>query len=234
MSRRPVAPNVHRAIIQMIGAFAEAGIERRGRNLGDGYDYRRMDDLVARLAPLLASYRLIILPRVLRRQEFDRQSAGKSLCCVNVHMAFDVISARDGSTLTVESCGEAWDESDKATAKANTAAFKTAMFQLFCIPTAGEESEQSGPRFNASSAYFEPPEGWTVWSEKLNDVLSACSTTSSLNEIRGHNAELLAVLQRERPDLYRTVGDAFFVRLRDLGCDQGGKRATSIEEACLD
>ena len=216
MSRQIRAPHVHRAINLIVGSFAAAGIERRGRNLAGGYDYRRMDDLLDRLAPLLASNRLNILPRVMRRQEFDRAADGKSLCCVNLHVSFELISARDGSAVTVEAIGEAWDESDKATAKASTAAFKTAMFQLFCIPTAAEESDQTSPRFEISPACVEPPQGWLLWSHELRNSLDACATNEDLNSLRGRDADLLTGLQRERPELYRAVGDTYAARSTEL------------------
>ena len=228
MSRQIRAPHVHRAINLIVGSFANAGIERRGRNLADGYDYRRMDDLLDRLAPLLASNRLNVLPRVLRRQEFDRKADGKSLCCVNLHVSFELISARDGSAVTVEAIGEAWDECDKATAKASTAAFKTAMFQLFCIPIAADESDQSSPRFQISPACTEPLQGWLLWSQELRDNLGACATEEGLNLLRARDAVLLAGLQRERPELYRAVGDTYSSRSSELATI--GKPA--VLEAC--
>lgn len=216
MTARPNCAHVHRAINQIIGSFASAGIARRGRNLTDGYDYRRNDDLVDRLSPLLCSHRLNVVPRVLRRQEFDRQAEGKSVCCVNLHVAFEIISARDGSSVIVETYGEAWDESDKATAKASTAAYKTAMFQLFCIPIALDESDQSSPRFRISPACTEPPQGWLLWTKELRDSLGACATKEDLNLLRARDAILLAGLQRERPELYRAIGDTYSARSMEL------------------
>lgn len=216
MSRQISAPHVHRAINLIIGSFANAGIERRGRNLTDGYDYRRMDDLLDRLAPLLTSHRLNVLPRVLRRQEFDRIADGKSLCCVNLHILFELVSARDGSLVSVEAIGEAWDESDKATAKASTAAFKTAMFQLFCIPIAAEEPDQASPRFQIAATYSEPPQGWPLWSQEVKARLTACQTVEALSTLRKSDAGFLASLKRERPELYRAVGTAYLAREDEL------------------
>lgn len=225
--------HVHRAINQIVGKFADAGIERRGRNLADGYDYRRVDDLLDRLAPLLAAHRLNVLPRVLRRQEFDRQMDGKSLCCVNLHVAFELISARDGSSITVEAYGEAWDESDKATAKASTAAFKTAMFQLFCIPVAGAEADQSSPRFKCTLAYLEPPQGWQIWSQELRTSLEQCATKSALDTTRERAADLLAGLKRERVELYRLVGDTYLKQLNEVSAQlaDAGSAASGIRDA---
>lgn len=231
MSRQIRAPHVHRAINLIVGSFANAGIERRGRNLADGYDYRRMDDLLDRLAPLLASNRLNVLPRVLRRQEFDRAAEGKSLCCVSLHVAFELTSARDGSSVTVEAIGEAWDESDKATAKASTAAFKTAMFQLFCIPIAAEDSDQSSPRFQVTPACVEPPEGWFPWSEELKGSLSACDSQDDLHSVRERDADLLTGLRRERPELYKAVGDTYSARSMALAAAKAGIGKSSVREA---
>lgn len=216
MNRQTRAPHVHRAINSIVGSFARAGIERRGRNLADGYDYRRMDDLLDRLAPLLATYRLNVLPRVLRRQEFDRTADDRSLCCVNLHLSFELTSARDGSSVTVEAIGEAWDESDKATAKASTAAFKTAMFQLFCIPIAAEEPDESSPRFQMSPACVEPPQGWLLWSEELKAELDACGSQGELHSVRERKADLLTGLQRERPELYGAVGHTYSKRSMEI------------------
>ena len=232
MSRPIRAPHVHRAINLIVGSFANAGIERRGRNLADGYDYRRMDDLLDRLAPLLASNRLNVLPRVLRRQEFDRTGDGKSLCCVNLHVSFELTSARDGSSVTVEAIGEAWDESDKATAKASTAAFKTAMFQLFCIPIAAEESDQSSPRFQISAVGIEPPQGWLTLSQELRSSLGVCATKEDLNSLRERDAGLLTGLQRERPELYRLVGDTYSARSTELGVSKATCGEPAVFESC--
>jgi hypothetical protein len=43
---------------------------------------------------------------------------GRTSQLVSVHAAFDLVSALDGSTHTVQSFGEALDDSDKGTAKA--------------------------------------------------------------------------------------------------------------------
>ena len=92
------------------------------------------------LAPLLAKHRLCVLPRVRERR---RRSAAaidlQLLINVALRVSFTLVSADDGSSHKVEAYGEALDGGDKATAKAMSAAYKSAMLQTFCIPVAGAE-----------------------------------------------------------------------------------------------
>jgi hypothetical protein len=46
-----------------------------------------------------------------------------------------VFAAGDGSTMTATAYGEAMDSGDKAVTKAQSVAFRTALFQTFVIPT---------------------------------------------------------------------------------------------------
>ena len=55
---------------------------------------------------------------------------------VELKVAFDFISADDGSRHSVKVYAEGLDAADKATAKAMAAAFKIAMIQSLCNPRA--------------------------------------------------------------------------------------------------
>ena len=140
MTRQNTAPHVYRAINSITSALSKVGIAKLRANLQDQYLFRSIDDVVGHLAPLLAQHRLCILPRVLRRESVDRPGEdGTALVGVHVLVAYDLVSCRDGSRHTVTASGEAVDPSDKATAKALSAAYKSAMLQTFCIPIGGSE-----------------------------------------------------------------------------------------------
>ena len=132
------AGHVYRAINSITAAFSVLGIPKAHTNAHDQYNYRSIDDVLARLAPLLAKHRLCALPKMIRRECVERKGEGGSLL-FNVHVlvAYDLVSSRDGSRHTVRASGEAVDESDKGTAKALSAAYKSAMLQTFCIPVSG-------------------------------------------------------------------------------------------------
>lgn len=67
------APAVYAAINAVSAELAQSGIAKTRTNLVDDYKYRSIDDLLDRLAPLLAKHRLCILPRVLEREAIERR-----------------------------------------------------------------------------------------------------------------------------------------------------------------
>ena len=140
MSRPITAPHVYRAINAITLALSKTGIPKAHRNAKDDYQYRSIDDVLGQLAPLLAKHRLCVLPRVIRRECAERVGHGQDvLTSAQVVVAYDLVSSRDGTWHTVMASGEALDPSDKATAKALSAAYKSAMLQTFCIPVGGAE-----------------------------------------------------------------------------------------------
>ena len=80
-----------------------------------------------------------MLPTIEERQVTERASkSGGVMFSVVVKARYSLVSADDGSAHEVVVYGEGADTSDKATAKAETAAYKTAAIQAFCIPVEGQ------------------------------------------------------------------------------------------------
>lgn len=136
---------VYKAINAVQSALAKTGIAKdRTNSQGAGYKFRGIDDVYNAIAPLLAEHGLCILPRMLARSCEDRLTkAGGNLFYVTVEAEFDVVSALDGSKHTIRTFGEAMDSGDKATNKAMSAAYKYAAFQMFAIPTEGDNDADS-------------------------------------------------------------------------------------------
>jgi hypothetical protein len=135
-----VPKRVYACIAAVAGEVAHSGIAKGRRNAEQGYNFRGVDDVYNALAPLLAKHGLVIIPRFLSRESVERISAksGKPVFYVTVEAEFVFVSVDDGSSVTARSYGEASDVGDKATNKAMSAAFKYAAFQVFCIPTEGD------------------------------------------------------------------------------------------------
>jgi hypothetical protein len=131
--------SVYDCIVAVSAELAQEGVAKTRRNEQQGYRFRGIDEVLNALSPLLAKYRLVILPRILSRASVERATkTGGALFYVTVEAEFDFVSAADGSTHTVKTYGEAMDSADKATNKAMSAAYKYAAFQTFCIPTEGD------------------------------------------------------------------------------------------------
>lgn len=144
---------VYQAINAIQADLAKTGIEKTRRNQqGSGYNFRGIDDVYNAIAPLLATHKLCILPRMLSRHCDERLSkSGGSLFYVTVEAEFDFVSSEDGTKHTVKTFGEAMDSGDKATNKAMSAAYKYAAFQAFAIPTEGDNDADAHTHFVAPS-----------------------------------------------------------------------------------
>ena len=124
------APRVYKAINAVAKDLSSRGIAKANTHLGGGYQYRLIDDVMGRLSPLFAKHRLCVLPRVIERSSNERCGLGQSnLSIVALKVAFDLVSVHDASIHTVEIYAEAFDESDKATSKALSAAYKAQCFK---------------------------------------------------------------------------------------------------------
>ena len=70
------APSVYASINAVSAELAEHGIAKTHVNEVDDYQYRSIDDVLDRLAPVLAKHRLCVLPRALKRTIAERQDEG--------------------------------------------------------------------------------------------------------------------------------------------------------------
>ncbi len=234
------APNVYAAINAISGELAQRGIAKSHTNAVDEYHYRSIDDLLDRLAPLLAKHRLCVLPRVIERQITERSDEmQRPVLNVAVRVAFTLTSVDDGSSHVVETYSEALDPSDKATAKAITAAYKSAMVQTFCIPFAGsDDADRSSPKITSRTHLAEPVQGWVQWARDIEDIVSVCESAQAIGLVQERNRELLKALSRERSDLYREFGECFGERREVLSQRAApakpSKRRTETQEPSVD
>lgn len=157
----PASMKVYAAISKVMGAVGKAGISKDKRNAQQGYNFRGIDDVYNALSPFLAEAQLCILPRVLKREVTERVTQkGGTLFYVVLEVAFDLVSAEDGSRHTVVVAGEAMDSGDKATNKAMSAAYKYACMEVFCIPTEGD-NDADGTTHDVAAPPV-PEDCWTA------------------------------------------------------------------------
>jgi hypothetical protein len=211
-------PSVYGAITAVTGELAHFGIPKSHVNPIDDYRYRSIDDVLVALSPLLPKHRLCVLPKVLDRTVTERSGAdGLMLINVALRVAFDLVSPEDGSSHRVEAFGEALDAGDKATAKAMSAAYKSAMLQTFCIPVVtNEDSDATSHKLLGKAHVPEPVQGWEQWTLDIGDILGVCESIQAIDLVQERNRDLLKALSRERPDLYTELGCVFTLRRGSL------------------
>ncbi len=210
-------PRIYTAINAVAAELARTGVPKSHTNVDGQYQYRGIDDIYNRLSPLLATYRVCVLPRVLERAASDRTGAdGLLLVSVTLRVAFDLVSAEDASVHVIEAFGEALDSGDKATSKAMTAAYKYAVLQAFCIPVSGtEDADASSPRLKNGHSP-EPVQGWEQWAADVQDTIRICQAEEALGRVQRTHRLALLTLSKERPELYAALGEAMMRRREEL------------------
>ncbi len=184
---------VYKAIAQVTAALGRSGIEKNRKNTGQGYNFRGIDDIYNALSSELATAQLCIIPRVVEREQIERQTAkGGTLFYVTVKAEYDIVSAKDGSTHTACAYGEAMDSGDKATNKAMSAAYKYLAMQLFCIPTEGDNdadatTHEVAPAFDPHPARMQIkalPNTTTADMERAARLTDRASLIALYNEVK--------------------------------------------------
>lgn len=123
-------------------------IAKEKRNAQQGFMYRGIDDVMNTFQPLMAKYKIFVVPEVLEHTREERTTGKGSTLLYSLLRVKYTFFADDGTSVSAVVIGEGMDSGDKASNKAMAVAMKYAMFQTFCIPTedmADPDSETPPP-----------------------------------------------------------------------------------------
>ncbi len=198
-------PHVYKAISNIILDLSKEGIGKNRENTqGKGYKFRGIDDVLNTLSPLLPKHGLVVLPRVASHQMLEREAkSGGALYFVILRVDYDFVSVEDGSTHTVIAYGEAMDSSDKATNKAMSAAYKSAVFITFCVPTEGDNDTENhtheavpqvGEVRTVKDSVFESGEHRKEWLKSATEHLLTLKADLDISQWEKVNAKFISGL----------------------------------------
>lgn len=132
---------IHEAVLKAMAEIARVGIAKVSRNKDQGYNFRGIEAAMNEMSPILIRCGITITASYSDLSITERESkSGGKLRFVTVKGSFK-FEAEDGSFVVAEAFGEGMDSSDKATAKATSIAFRTALFQQFVVPTMAIDPE---------------------------------------------------------------------------------------------
>lgn len=162
------------SVVACLSTAMEAirAVGKDGKNSQHNYNFRGIDAVVNAASPAFRKVGVVVTPE-LRSIDYETVEVGnkRSLmqsCKVVVAYTFH---GPAGDSITAVAPGEAMDSGDKATAKAMSVAFRTALLQALCIPTTDtdpdEHSYERSPR-QEQAAGVTPKEA----GEKLRAVLA--------------------------------------------------------------
>ena len=143
--------NIYESITKVIADCPAIAKDSRNTQ-GNGYMYRGIDAVMNVFQPLLAKHKIFVVPQVLETIREERVTSKGSNLIYSILRVKYTFFAEDGTSVEAVVQGEGMDSGDKASNKAMSAAFKYAMFQVFCIPTEemkdfdAETPEESSPK----------------------------------------------------------------------------------------
>ena len=130
---------------------AVGGIAKKDRNQAQGFNFRGIDSVVNAVSPQLQKFGVVVVPSV-EDYSYDTVEIGRNRTAmghVKVKVTYTFIGA-NGDAIKTTVVGEAMDSGDKATAKAMSVAFRTALLQALCLPT--DEPDPDATSYERSSA----------------------------------------------------------------------------------
>ena len=144
---------INASITQVMAAIAKTGIAKNMRNQQQGFTYRGIEAAMNELNPLLVAAGITVTPKYSDLQISERSKGdGKATRFATVKGSFTFASG-DGSFVVSEYYGEAMDSGDKAITKAQSVAFRTALFQQFVVPTVAVDPEVDGDDLFSKDAF---------------------------------------------------------------------------------
>ena len=185
--------NIQTALVGAMRDISAKGIAKLGTadTGGAKYRYRGVEAAMNEMSPILVNHGITVTPRYSDLTITERaKGEGKAIRFVTVKGAF-TFSAEDGSSVTSEAYGEAMDSGDKATIKAQSVAFRTALFQQFIVPTMSMDTELDGEDEGAPSEALKAAEkGLTAYQAYWTGL-----SPEAKKALEPHHPELKAIAQ---------------------------------------
>lgn len=145
------------ATIPAIIKEIEAVTKKKNPDSNVKYAYRRIDDFMNALNPMLATHKAFIMPEVISHDMKDfTTSSGAKMLHVIMTIKYTIF-AEDGSSVFAVMVGEAFDSGDKASNKAQSVALKYLLAQVFMVPTEDLADPDDVDHSQPSKAPVKPP-----------------------------------------------------------------------------
>jgi len=140
-------------IIKQLSQVMEdvGAVRKTERNTHQSFNFRGIDNVVNAVSPALRKHGVVVVPTVNTSEaetvEIGQNRTRMGYVRVNVTYTF---YAQDGSSIATTVVAESMDSGDKATAKAMSVAFRTALLQTLCLPT--DEADPDADTYVRSDA----------------------------------------------------------------------------------
>jgi hypothetical protein len=144
--------NIYEAINEVMKDVGAVGKEQR--NTHQNFNFRGIDAVINAVSPAFRKHGIFCTPTIIS-SDYESVQVGQNRtnmghARVTVQYTFH---ATDGTSVNATVSAESMDSGDKATAKAMSVAYRTALLQTLCLPT--DEQDPDADTFERSPAVSE-------------------------------------------------------------------------------
>jgi hypothetical protein len=180
-------------VMKAVGAIAKSD-----RNSAQGFNFRGIDSVVNAVSPQLQKHGVVVMPSV-EDYDYSNVEIGKNRTMmghVKVKVTYTFVGP-EGDAIKATVVGEAMDSGDKATAKAMSVAFRTALLQALCLPTDDVDPDAQS---------YERSEAVQVDTKAIATAIASASDLESLSKIGAYITKYKDAIE---PSILETLRLAF-------------------------
>lgn len=173
-----------KTIIELITAVKErvGAVAKSDRNTQHNFNFRGIDAVVNAVSGAFIEYGVVTIPEITDYQ-YGTIEVGKDrtrMGHVRVTVAYH-FHGPAGDEVTAIAPGEAFDVGDKATPKAMSVAYRTALLQTLTLPT--DETDPDAHSYERSGGPVEPQTDHE-WLSRTEAAIAAAESSEDLDKIR--------------------------------------------------
>ncbi len=132
----PELLTIFQALNHVMEEVRSVGKDQRNTAPNGNYNFRGIDAVTNAVGPALRKHGVIVAPKVIDWQYGTVVVGNKQTQMGHARLLIEFTwYGPVGDHIVTVAAGEAFDSGDKATAKAHSVAFRTAMIQTLCLPT---------------------------------------------------------------------------------------------------
>lgn len=198
-----------------VGAVAKDGVNQQQR-----FYFRGVDAVVNAASPAFRRRGVVVIPTVIEKSRaVTNTSKGSTMNVVDVTVKYTFYGPA-GDSVTAVVAAEAFDSGDKATAKAMSVAFRTALLQTLALPTDESDPDDDHYAHVAQNASPAP----NVASAAAAQPSEAQQFTAAINENWNNPAGLAPLLTWARQSNDQANATRIQARMSALAAQNGGPR----------
>ncbi|MGJ9487086.1 ERF family protein [Actinotignum sp. GS-2025e] len=203
-------------------------VGKNERNQRFQFNFRGIDAVINAVSPAFRKHGVVAVPSVVNREIRETVATeGRKVC--NIYLTVDyTFYGPAGDSLTARVASESFDYGDKATAKAMSVAYRTALLQVLCLPTSEDDPDTKNyerANFQTSPRFMTPEQGKEImrladrlqYTDEQKAGLAATASNGRAHMTRELTTDEAGVLIQTLRETVR--------RMESQGGEQGGSVA---------